>query len=125
MSKQFVIVGAAFGFFGVALGAFGAHALKQRLEPDLFDIFEVGVRYHMYHALAIIAVGLAAAQWPGSMIHVAGWLFAVGIAIFSGSLYVLAITGTKWFGAITPIGGIAFLAGWLMVVYHVWKLKVQ
>lgn len=119
--KQFIIIGAAFGFVGVCLGAFGAHALKQRLTPDLFDIFEVGVRYHMYHALAILAVGLAGAHWPETSFAAAGWAFTAGIVIFSGSLYVLALTGTRWLGAITPIGGLAFLAGWALLAYRVWK----
>jgi uncharacterized membrane protein YgdD (TMEM256/DUF423 family) len=95
--------------------------LKQKLTPELFDIFEVGVRYHMYHALAIVAVGLAVAQWPESGVGLAGWLFAVGILVFSGSLYVLAITGIKWLGAITPIGGVAFLAGWAVLAWRVWR----
>jgi uncharacterized membrane protein YgdD (TMEM256/DUF423 family) len=124
MARQFIIIGAIFGFLGVGLGAFGAHLLKQKLPPDLFDIFEVGVRYHMYHALAIIAVGLAAAQWPGGTIGLAGWAFTAGIVIFSGSLYVLALTGTRWLGAITPLGGVAFLVGWGMLAYHASKLKM-
>ena len=120
MARQFIIIGAVFGFLGVGLGAFGAHLLKQKLSPDLFDIFEVGVRYHMYHALALIGVGLVAAQWPGTAIGLSGWAFTAGIVIFSGSLYVLALSGTRWLGAITPIGGLAFLAGWVLLAYHVW-----
>ena len=121
MGKTFITIGAGFGFLGVAIGAFAAHMLKQKLPPDLFDIFEVGVRYHMYHALAIVAVGLAAAQWSGNTIGWSGWAFTAGILIFSGSLYVLALTGTRWLGAITPIGGLAFLVGWALLAYHVWK----
>ena len=121
MPKTFVILGAVFGFLGVGLGAFGAHALKQRLPQDLFDIFEVGVRYHMYHALALLAVGWAASQWPGTIPAVSGWLFVAGILVFSGSLYILALSGVRWLGAITPIGGVAFLGGWLLLAWHVWK----
>lgn len=120
MGRQLIVIGAVFGFLGVGLGAFGAHMLKEKLTPDLFDIFEVGVRYHMYHALAIVAAGLAVAHWPGSGVGLAGWLFAAGIVVFSGSLYVLALTGTRWLGAITPIGGVAFLAGWAILAYRVW-----
>jgi uncharacterized membrane protein YgdD (TMEM256/DUF423 family) len=121
MGKTFLILGGLFGFLGVGIGAFAAHMLKPKLTPELFDIFEVGVRYHMYHALAIVAVGLAAAQWPESGVGLAGCLFAAGIMVFSGSLYVLAITGTKWLGAITPIGGVAFLAGWAVLAWRVWR----
>ena len=121
MGKTILVLGCVFGFLGVWVGAFAAHMLKQKLTPELFDIFEVGVRYHMYHALAIVAVGLAVAQWPESGVGLAGWLFAAGILVFSGSLYVLAITGTKWLGAITPIGGVAFMAGWVVLAWRVWR----
>ena len=123
MDKRFAAVGAVFGFTGVALGAFGAHALSRRLTADLLDIFEVGVRYHMYHALAIVAVGLTAARWPGSRINLAGWMFVAGILIFSGSLYLLALTQTRWWGAVTPIGGAAFMAGWAMLAWHIWRAE--
>jgi uncharacterized membrane protein YgdD (TMEM256/DUF423 family) len=121
MGKTFLMLGGVFGFLGVALGAFGAHLLKDKLAPDMLDVFEVGVRYHMIHALALLAVGLVVAQWPESGVGLAGWLFAVGIVIFSGSLYILALTGVKWLGAITPIGGAAFLAGWVVLAWRVWK----
>ena len=121
MARMFFTIGALFGFLGVALGAFGAHALKQRLPTDLFDIFEVGVRYQMYHALALLAVAWASTQWPGNSVSIAGWLFVAGIAVFSGSLYVLAVTGVRWLGAVTPLGGVAFLAGWVVLAWHVWR----
>lgn len=119
MDRLFFVLGAAAGFLGVALGAFGAHALKPRLAPDLFEIFEVGVRYHFYHALALLAVAWAASRWPGGAVHAAGWLFVVGIIVFSGSLYALSLSGVRWLGAITPIGGVAFLAGWIALIWGV------
>ena len=121
MARMFFMLGAVSGFVGVALGAFGAHALKQRLPADLFDVFEVGVRYQMYHALALLAVAWVSTQWPGSAVAIAGWLFVAGIVIFSGSLYVLALTGVRWLGAVTPLGGVAFLAGWVYLAWHVWR----
>ena len=97
---------------GVALGAFGAHGLRTRLSPDMLAVFETGVRYHMYHSLAILVVGLVLGRMGGWLISLAGWLFTAGIVLFSGSLYALALTGVTVLGAITPIGGLAFLAGW-------------
>jgi uncharacterized membrane protein YgdD (TMEM256/DUF423 family) len=113
MDRTFVGIGAILGFLGVALGAFAAHGLKQRLPVEMLIVFETGVRYHMYHALALIAVGLTLSRWPAGALVAAGWLFVAGIAIFSGSLYALAISGVRGLGAITPIGGLAFLAGWI------------
>ncbi len=115
------VVGAASGAIAVMLGAFGAHALKARLSPEMLTIFETGVRYHMYHALALIAVGLSAARWPGAGLGVSGGLMLAGIVIFSGSLYTLALTGIRWLGAITPIGGVAFIAGWAWFAFAVWR----
>jgi uncharacterized membrane protein YgdD (TMEM256/DUF423 family) len=117
MDRFFFIVGAIMAFLAVALGAFGAHALKNRLTPDMLDIFEVGVRYHMYHALGLLAVAWATSRWPESNVTAAGWAFIVGIIIFSGSLYILSMTGMRWFGAITPLGGLAFLIGWAILVW--------
>lgn len=119
MDRFFFIVGAIMAFLAVALGAFGAHALKNRLTPDMLDIFEVGVRYHMYHALGLLAVAWATSRWPESNLTAAGWAFIVGIIIFSGSLYILSMTGMRWFGAITPLGGLAFLIGWAILVWSV------
>jgi uncharacterized membrane protein YgdD (TMEM256/DUF423 family) len=112
MDRTFLFVGALAGFLAVAFGAFGAHALRSRLTPELLAAFETGVRYQMYHALAIVAVGLILARSGGWLFATAGWLFTAGIVLFSGSLYVLALTGVTTFGAITPIGGLLFLAGW-------------
>jgi uncharacterized membrane protein YgdD (TMEM256/DUF423 family) len=116
MDKTFLLVGAAAGFLGVALGAFGAHGLRARLSPDMLMVFETGVRYHLYHAIAIVLAGLVAARLDGWLIRAAGWSFTAGIVLFSGSLYVLALTGITTFGAITPLGGLAFLLGWALLV---------
>jgi uncharacterized membrane protein YgdD (TMEM256/DUF423 family) len=105
------------GFLGVALGAFGAHALKTRLSPDLLAVFETGVRYQMYHVFAMLAAAWAWARWPARIFAAAGWLFLAGIVVFSGSLYLLASTGVRMFGAITPLGGLGFLAGWLCLAW--------
>ena len=112
MNKTFLLIGALFAFLGVAFGAFGAHGLRSRLSPEMLAVFETAVRYQMYHALALLLVGLMMAPMGGPMIRTAGWAFAIGIVLFSGSLYALALTGTTTFGAITPIGGLAFLVGW-------------
>jgi uncharacterized membrane protein YgdD (TMEM256/DUF423 family) len=112
MERTFLILGAASAFVGVAAGAFGAHALKSRLDAEMLAVFETGVRYQMYHALALLAAAWAAARWPGPLTNSAGWLFVAGTVLFSGSLYVLSLTGVRWLGAITPLGGLAFLAGW-------------
>jgi uncharacterized membrane protein YgdD (TMEM256/DUF423 family) len=111
--KLFVALGALSAFIAVAAGAFGAHALKARLAPDLLAVFEVAVRYQMYHALALFACAWALGKWPGALASSAGWLFVAGTLVFSGSLYALSLTGVRWLGAITPIGGLALLAGWL------------
>jgi uncharacterized membrane protein YgdD (TMEM256/DUF423 family) len=113
VERQFLVLGAISGFIGVAAGAFGAHALKARLTPEMLGIFEVGVRYQMYHALALIACAWAVKKWPGALVTASGWLFVAGTIVFSGTLYVLALTGARWLGAITPLGGLALLAGWL------------
>src|SRR5262245_55418948 len=121
MAKVFFVIGALSGFLGVALGAFGAHGLRSRLEPELLVVFEVGVRYQMYHALALLAVGWACTRWPGAVVTASGWLFVAGTIVFSGSLYALALSGVRWLGAITPLGGLALLAGWLCLAWAAWK----
>lgn len=120
MDRFFFIAGSISAFLGVALGAFAAHGLKTKLPPEMFNIFEVGVRYHMYHALALLAVAWASSRWPGGSITAAGWLFLAGTIIFSGSLYLLSLSGMRWLGAITPIGGLAFLLGWLLLAWGAW-----
>jgi len=111
MDKTLFIVGAASAFIAVVLGAFAAHLLKDKLPPDMFNVFEVAVRYQMYHAFALLIAAFAA-NWIGNYATIAGWLFIAGIIIFSGSLYALSCSGQKWLGAVTPIGGLLFLAGW-------------
>ena len=113
MDRTFMFVGALMGCVGVGLGAFGAHALKGRLSPDMLAVFETGVRYQMYHALALLATAALMARSDGRAVVVAGWSFTAGILLFSGSLYALAFTGVTMLGAVTPIGGVAFLAGWV------------
>ena len=121
MDRLFFAAGAVSGFIAVALGAFAAHGLKARLAPELLSVFETGVRYEMYHALGLLAVGWACTKWPGAWLNASGWLFIAGTIIFSGTLYALALTGVRWLGAITPIGGGAFLAGWLCLAWGVCK----
>jgi len=110
-------IGAGLAGAGVVLGAFGAHGLKARVTPDLLVIFETGVRYHMYHALALLAVGWAASRFPSARVEAAGYLFVAGILVFSGSLYTMTLTGLRWLGAVTPLGGLAFIAGWASLAW--------
>ena len=113
MDRLFFGVGSVSALLAVAAGAFGAHGLRSRLSDELLAAFETGARYQMYHALALLAVAWAHARWPGGAVSVAGWLFVAGTVVFSGSLYLLALTGQRWLGAVTPVGGVAFLLGWL------------
>jgi uncharacterized membrane protein YgdD (TMEM256/DUF423 family) len=113
MVRLFFALGALSGLMSVGAGAFGAHALRHRLAPESLSVFETAARYQMYHALALLAVAWAASRWPEAHPKWAGWCFVVGTVLFSGSLYTLALTGIRWLGAITPLGGIAFMAGWL------------
>ena len=111
--KWLLIIGALMGFMSVAMGAFGAHALKQKLGHEMLSVFEVGARYQMYHALAIFFAVWISTLASGMLPPLSGWLFVAGTFIFSGSLYLLAMTGIRFFGAITPIGGVLLLLGWL------------
>jgi len=105
-------------FVAVALGAFGAHALRARLTPDMTTVWQTAVQYHAWHALAVLAVGVLMLQWPGQRaVEIAGWLFVAGIVLFSGSLYAMALTGVRGLGAVTPFGGVAFLAGWATLAW--------
>ena len=111
--RQFLFLGAVSGFLAVALGAFGAHALKDALSADLLAVFETGVRWQAVHAVVILVTGVLAGRGHGPLVPAAGWLFVAGTVIFSGSLYVLALSGVRAWGAVTPVGGVAWLAGWV------------
>jgi uncharacterized membrane protein YgdD (TMEM256/DUF423 family) len=117
MTRTFLLLGALSGAVAVAAGAFGAHGLKARLSPDLLAVFETGARYQMFHALALVGAAWAADRFPGPAANAAGWLFVAGTVIFSGSLYALTLSGVRALGAITPIGGVAFIAGWLALAW--------
>jgi uncharacterized membrane protein YgdD (TMEM256/DUF423 family) len=112
MDRVFLRLGAAAGFLGVAFGAFGAHALQGRLTSGMLAVFDTGVRYQLVHALALVAVGILADRRQSRLVAAAGWCFTGGIVLFSGSLYLLALTDTTSFGFITPFGGLLLLAGW-------------
>ena len=117
MERVFFGLGALSALLAVAAGAFGAHALRERLAPDMLAVFETGARYQMYHALGLLAVAWAVARWPGSAACLAGWLFLAGTLLFSGSLYLLTLTGQRWLGAVTPLGGLAFILGWAALAW--------
>lgn len=123
MEKIFLGIAALFGAIGVAAGAFGAHALANLIPADRLDTFETAVRYQMYHVIALIAVAWALTRWSGQsgLLTLSGWLFFAGILLFSGSLYILSLSGVRWLGAITPFGGVAFVAGWLLLAYAVFR----
>ncbi|MDZ7716123.1 MAG: DUF423 domain-containing protein [Balneolaceae bacterium] len=122
MFKLFTALGSINALISVLLGAFGAHALKSRLSAEMMDIFQTGVQYHFYHALGLLAVGIIAYHLPeSSWLRWSGWLMFAGILIFSGSLYILSATGIKWLGAITPIGGTAFILAWVLLTVAVLK----
>ncbi|HET7197825.1 MAG TPA: DUF423 domain-containing protein [Burkholderiales bacterium] len=120
MERAFFLIGSVSALIGVALGAFAAHGLKARLPPELLAIFEVGVRYQMYHALALLGVAWAYTRWPGPLVLAAGWLFVAGTLLFSGSLYGLSLSGVRWLGAVAPFGGVALLAGWACLAAAAW-----
>ncbi len=119
-AKLFIGVGALAAALGVVLGAFGAHALKARLSPEMLAVWQTAVQYHLWHALGIVAIGALAQHLPGSgPLRLGGWLLLAGIVLFSGSLYVLALSGVRWLGAVAPFGGACFIAGWLALAYAV------
>ena len=122
MSKVFIILGSLNAFLAVALGAFGAHGLQNKLTEQMLATYETGVKYHMMHALGLILIGIISRYTSGSvLINWSGWLICAGIVLFSGSLYLLSISGIRWLGAVTPLGGLSFLAGWLLLVVAAFK----
>lgn len=122
MAKTFLLIAAISGLLAVALGAFGAHAMKARLTEDMLAVYQTGVAYHFYHTLALLVVALLIQQYPqAGLFQWSGWAMVAGLLIFSGSLYLLSITGLKWLGAITPIGGLAFMVGWLSLAVGVYQ----
>ena len=122
LAKVFLVLGGANAALVVVLGAFGAHVLKTRLSSDMLAVYHTAVLYHAIHALGLIAIGTVALWLPGSgYLKSAGWTMFAGIALFSGSLYLLSVTGTRWLGAITPIGGVAFVLAWVLFCVAVFK----
>lgn len=122
MAKFCLLVAALLGAAAVMLGAFGSHALQNHLNAAALHTWETAVFYHFVHALALLGVGIVLLQTPGKLLCWAGVLFLIGVLLFSGSLYLLALTGTHWLGAITPLGGLAFIAGWLLLAIAAWRL---
>ena len=123
MAKLFITLASLSGMLAVMFGAFGAHALKGRLDDYALGVFQTAVQYHFYHSLALLAVGMLALSQPQTaLLRSSGWLFLMGIVIFSGSLYMLSLTGVRWLGAVTPLGGLAFIAGWACLAATGWKL---
>ncbi len=121
MDRTYFLLGSLFGLIGVAAGALGAHALEPRLAPGRIDTYELAARYQLYHALALLATAWAAARWPSSTANIAGGFFVVGILLFSGSLYALALGSPRWTAFITPFGGVSFLIGWALLAWAAWR----
>ena len=123
MAKLFITLASLSGMLAVIFGAFGSHALKGKLDAYSIGVFETAVQYHFCHSLALLAVGILALSQPQTtMLKSSGWLFTIGIVVFSGSLYLLSVTGMRWLGAITPLGGLAFIGGWACLAATGWKL---
>ncbi len=123
MARLWLLLSAFAGFTGVALGAFAAHGLKHRLSPEYLTVFQTGTHYQLIHALALFGVGLLALHAPGRLVNLAGGAFTLGIVLFSGSLYLLTLSGIGKLGIITPFGGVAFLFGWVCLGLAAWKLS--
>ena len=125
MAKLFITLASFSGILAVVFGAFGAHALKGKLDDQALKVFETAVQYHFYHTFALLVVGVIALNQPQTvLLKSSGWLFVIGILVFSGSLYLLSLTGVRWLGAITPLGGLALVAGWACLAATGWKLLV-
>lgn len=123
MARVWLITAAAYGLLAVALGAFGAHGLRAKLAPEMMAVYRTAVEYQFYHALALLAVALLALRATSPWLNVAGYAFGSGVILFSGSLYLLAVTGTRWLGAITPLGGVALLLGWFALLVYAWQAR--
>jgi len=124
-AKFFLLAGAVFNLLAVVLGAFGAHALKNKLSADLLRVYHTAVEYQFYHALALLAIGILMLQWPhNTVLKSSGLSFFVGVLLFSGSLYALALSGVRWLGAITPLGGVAFIIGWILLSLAIWRQAI-
>ena len=123
MERRIFAVGSVLAGLGVGFGAFGAHALKASLSSKMLATFETGVRYQMYHGLGLLALAWAISRWPERRLSVAAWMLLAGTAVFSGSLYLLVLTGARWFGAITPFGGALLIAGWVFVAWRLFRSK--
>ncbi len=121
MDKLFAIAGSLSALLAVVAGAFGAHALKDRLSPEMLEVFETAVRYQIYHAFGLLFVAWAISRWSPSIPPATGWMFIAGTVLFSGSLYVLSLAGIRWLGAVTPLGGVAFIVGWLLLAYGIYR----
>ena len=121
MSRIILLTATVFLALAVMIGAFGAHVLKPKITDDLMQVYRTGVEYHFYHALGLLLIGLLAYQIPSPMIGWSAFFLSAGIVLFSGSLYLLALTGTKWLGAVTPLGGVSFIAGWILLFVAIWK----
>ena len=130
-AQLFIAMASISGFLAVVFGAFGAHGLKNRLTPDLMDVWQTAVQYHFWHTLALLGTGILLSQasllqnFQSNYLVISGWLFAAGIVIFSGSLYVLCLSGARWLGAITPIGGTLWLAAWAFLFFHTWQNQIR
>jgi len=123
MDRLFIVLGSLNAFLAVSLGAFGAHGLKTRLTSEMLAVYQTGVHYHFFHAIALLCIGILAQNWSGSFyLKVSGGLLLTGIILFSGSLYALSISGLRYLGVITPFGGVAFLAGWVFLILAAWKV---
>ena len=122
MGKLIIILAGVNGFMAVSIGAFAAHMLRDRLSPELLNTFQTGVQYHMYHALALLGIGLMMLNFSASnLLRISAYLMMSGILLFSGSLYLLSITGIRWLGAITPLGGLCFLTAWALIIWFAAK----
>lgn len=121
MSKAILMTASAFLTLAVVIGAFGAHGLKSHLSVEMMQVFKTGVEYHFYHALGLLLIGVLSISIPSGLLNWSAFFLTVGIVLFSGSLYIMAISGIKWLGAITPIGGLGFIVGWVLLFVAVWK----